>query len=390
MAAVLNATTSNNGKLPWTKPVVGKLTLAEAIAEGLITPQEVHDLQAAGPSTDPMVRLKPANDPLAGLTPWQIFHDCIWISDENTYTKIMLLCIARFMDKDLHGSSMSYAQIAAACGFSESTAKRCAKAVRDRWLRIGVGKGRYVPGKGCENLYQGVIPPEVVAELRRRKLKGEATPVDEGLKGAAETIVASMTGVSAGHPDHSNGVSGGDPDADFGVSDRHRGIPQTQAGYPTDTLTPYTPQEEEEDIDADAPPPAAAGCRPIDADSSAAPAFSPQEQPARSALNAEAGANPVNGSAAAPSDFDRFWEVFPPGRRQAKGETRDLFNKIVAGMHKNKARRASAAELIAAAERYAATKPDPQYTPAPTTWLNQGRWEDDVGKPRPNKPLSRY
>jgi hypothetical protein len=82
-------------------------------------------------------------------------------------------------------------------------------------------------------------------------------------------------------------------------------------------------------------------------------------------------------AAAAPSDFDRFWAAFPPGRKHAKAEARDLFNRIASGRHKT--RRATADEIIAAAERYAATKPDPKYTPAPTTWLNGGRWEDDDG-----------
>src|SRR5262245_9505769 len=66
------------------------------------------------------------NDPLAGMTPWQIYQRCIWISDEDTNTKISLLCLSRFMDKDLRASSMSYAQWARDCGFSERTAKRCA------------------------------------------------------------------------------------------------------------------------------------------------------------------------------------------------------------------------------------------------------------------------
>jgi uncharacterized protein YdaU (DUF1376 family) len=73
--------------------------------------------------------------------------------------------------------------------------------------------------------------------------------------------------------------------------------------------------------------------------------------------------------------FEEFWAAFPPGRKQGKGTARDLFGQIVSGRHRK--RRAKAADLIEAAKRYAATKPDPQYTPAPTTWLNQGRWEDE-------------
>ena len=54
-----------------------------------------------------VIRLPGADDPLGNLTQWQIYQDCIWISDEDTNTKIMLLCITRFMDKKLRGSSMS-------------------------------------------------------------------------------------------------------------------------------------------------------------------------------------------------------------------------------------------------------------------------------------------
>jgi hypothetical protein len=84
-----------------------------------------------------------------------------------------------------------------------------------------------------------------------------------------------------------------------------------------------------------------------------------------------------------PNDFERFWRAFPPGRKIDKGDCRDLFDKIVSGKHKT--RRVSAEEIIAAVERYAATKPDPKYTPAVKTWLNGGRWEDDVCQPQPRK-----
>jgi hypothetical protein len=74
--------------------------------------------------------------------------------------------------------------------------------------------------------------------------------------------------------------------------------------------------------------------------------------------------------------FEEFWAAFPAGRKRDKGGAHDLFRQIVTGKHKK--RRASAATLIDAAKRYAATKPDPEYTPMPTTWLNGGRWMDDL------------
>lgn len=81
--------------------------------------------------------------------------------------------------------------------------------------------------------------------------------------------------------------------------------------------------------------------------------------------------------------FEDFWRAFPEGRKQAKGEARDTFRKIVLGRHR-KGLRAKAETLIAAAARYAASKPDPDFTPMPTTWLNGGRWEDvPAGPPTP-------
>lgn len=76
------------------------------------------------------------------------------------------------------------------------------------------------------------------------------------------------------------------------------------------------------------------------------------------------------------SEFETFWAAFPPGRKTAKGDAADVFHKITTG--KNKKLHASASALIDGARRYAGTKPDPDYTPMPSTWLNQGRWLDDT------------
>ena len=172
------------------------------------------------------------NDPLAGRTAKRIWHDCVWLSDEDTNVKILLLCVGRFMKPDLRSSTMSYAQIATACGFSNSTAKRAAKAAGDRWLRIEVGKGRYVPGKGRENLYHGIIPARWLAELRHRKLHGHTVSADHEIVTAADAIVAHL--MRSAHQ--------------FGVSDSHpeveRGVTLTPPGCHTDTLTHYYPLEE--------------------------------------------------------------------------------------------------------------------------------------------------
>jgi hypothetical protein len=39
---------------------------------------------------------------------------------------------------------------------------------------------------------------------------------------------------------------------------------------------------------------------------------------------------------------------------------------------------------VEAAKQYAATKPDPKYTPMPAKWVNEGRWEDDGNQPLAN------
>lgn len=85
-------------------------------------------------------------------------------------------------------------------------------------------------------------------------------------------------------------------------------------------------------------------------------------------------------SAAALDAFEQFWAAFPDGRKRDKGDCRDLFVKIVTGRHRK--RRATADVLIAAARRYRASRPDPDYVPMPSTWLNGGRWEDDLPEPK--------
>jgi hypothetical protein len=112
------------------------------------------------------------NDALAGKTKKQIFFDCVWISEDpedTTAVKLMLLCIGRFFDDDAESSSMSNAQVSRECGLHERSAKRIAEKTRGRWLRIAVKKGYHVPGKGNQNLYSGICPPELVALLRETR-----------------------------------------------------------------------------------------------------------------------------------------------------------------------------------------------------------------------------
>jgi hypothetical protein len=86
--------------------------------------------------------------------------------------------------------------------------------------------------------------------------------------------------------------------------------------------------------------------------------------------------SPADAGSLLTGDFEEFWAAFPPGRKTAKGDAAEIFHKITFGKHKKL--KASINALIDGARRYAASKPDPDYTPMPSTWLNQGRWLDDA------------
>lgn len=87
--------------------------------------------------------------------------------------------------------------------------------------------------------------------------------------------------------------------------------------------------------------------------------------------------------------FEEFWALFPaaPFRKLGKQEALRIFRQIVTGQksHTSKGKKkvdglpqTSAEDLLDAVKRYAASKPDPDFAPAPITWLNQGRWLDDI------------
>jgi hypothetical protein len=75
--------------------------------------------------------------------------------------------------------------------------------------------------------------------------------------------------------------------------------------------------------------------------------------------------------------FERFWTVYP--RKVAKKAAARLFERIVSK------REATAAELIAGAERYArlcrADGREPRFIKHPATWLNGGCWSDELDPP---------
>ena len=70
------------------------------------------------------------------------------------------------------------------------------------------------------------------------------------------------------------------------------------------------------------------------------------------------------------SDFDAFWAAYP--RKVGKADARKAFKKIKAPLD----------TLLAAIDRQKQSdqwqKNGGQYIPNPSTWLNQGRWEDEL------------
>lgn len=78
--------------------------------------------------------------------------------------------------------------------------------------------------------------------------------------------------------------------------------------------------------------------------------------------------------------FEAFWKAYP--RRKAKKEAQKKFAKAIKDG-------ADPVKLIEAAEVYAKsmTGSEEKYIAYPTTWLNQGRWDDEVDVSAGTKPF---
>lgn len=70
------------------------------------------------------------------------------------------------------------------------------------------------------------------------------------------------------------------------------------------------------------------------------------------------------------TSFEAFWNRYP--RRVAKVAAKNVFISIMI-----KPNAPSLETLLAAVDRYAKTETDKKYIAHPTTWLRQGRWEDE-------------
>lgn len=68
--------------------------------------------------------------------------------------------------------------------------------------------------------------------------------------------------------------------------------------------------------------------------------------------------------------FEEWWKVYP--KRVGKKAAHTAFQRAMAGD-----RTLTAERLIEGARRLAAQGREYRFIPNPTTWLNQGRWEDD-------------
>ena len=71
------------------------------------------------------------------------------------------------------------------------------------------------------------------------------------------------------------------------------------------------------------------------------------------------------------ADFDAFWSAYP--RKVGKAAARKAFSRVSVPLE----------TLLSAVERQKSggqwTRDGGQYIPNPATWLNQGRWDDEVG-----------
>ena len=70
-------------------------------------------------------------------------------------------------------------------------------------------------------------------------------------------------------------------------------------------------------------------------------------------------------------DFETFWNVYPPKRKNKKGECFKFWNRAIAdGVNPS--------EIIDAATEYASSPEGlGEFCPSPSPWLNACRWEDD-------------
>ena len=97
---------------------------------------------------------------------------------------------------------------------------------------------------------------------------------------------------------------------------------------------------------------------------------SEEEEEEETETKSEAKSNPNTSRASA---FDAFWAAYP--KKTGKEAAKKSFARAKADI----GTMLSALEVQKQSEQW--TKNNGQFIPNPTTWLNQGRWEDELPKP---------
>ena len=338
MATVFNAATDATGEAVWPSLNGHRAPYAAQMAA---EPADDSSTGTQPPGTGEPQSAR-ANDPLAGMTRKQVWHDCVWLSehhDDTTSAKLMLLCIGRFFDENARSSSMSYAQIARECRFEERSSKRLARTLVGRWLSVTVGGGFYVPGKGRQNLYSGICPPDLVERLREQRRDGKPIMRDDRLERAVNNIVDRIkNGVTSGHPENGDGVTHNHPEPASGVTSGHpegeRGDFGAPSGCPQVTRTPTTPKARQE-------------------------GGGPKRTKSTTTLTLT--------KAEIDAAFDEWYGHYP--RKTDRLAARDAYAKLL------KSGNANIPQLLAAVKAYRFHS-DRQFIKHPATWLNKGSWLD--------------
>lgn len=84
--------------------------------------------------------------------------------------------------------------------------------------------------------------------------------------------------------------------------------------------------------------------------------------------------------------FNAFWAAYPKcPRKTGKPQAHQAWTRIMAGKAKD-IPKTDGETIVAAVERFAASNPDPQFIPLPTTWLNGARWDQFPPSVAPTGP----
>lgn len=108
---------------------------------------------------------------------------------------------------------------------------------------------------------------------------------------------------------------------------------------------------------------------------------SEEEEEAETESKSEAKSNPNTSRASA---FDVFWKAYP--KKTGKEAARKSFERAIAKT--DIGTMLSAIEVQKQSEQW--TKNNGQFIPNPTTWLNQGRWEDELPESNPKQSSYDY